>query len=100
MGTSDLLHWNGRAWSAVFEPPQLIQGLWGSGPEDVWAVGGWDLGGEVAHRDANGWRDASSGLPSYTPGLLNVWGSGPSDVSLTPRSSQQGRPRRTPAHQA
>ena len=54
----------------------VFNGLWGSSPGDVWAVGKMRIG----HRTGTGWTFDPS--PGYT--LLNaVWGSGPTDVWAT-----------------
>ncbi len=51
-----------------------VLSLWGSGPDDVWAVG---EGGLVFHRGPGGWQ----AVPSGTTNALNaVHGAGPSDV--------------------
>lgn len=52
-----------------------FRGLWGSGPDDVFAVG---AGGTVLHYDGAGWQRQAQGLT--TAELVAVWGSGPDDV--------------------
>ncbi len=64
-------------WCPVSTPHDVRLGLssiWGSGPNDVWAVG---AGGSVLHWDGSAWTSASVGT---TQSLYAVWGSGPSDV--------------------
>ena len=42
-----LLYYNGPSWSAVASgTTNLLTGVWGSGPADVWAVG---HGGTLLH---------------------------------------------------
>ncbi len=57
--------------------------IWGSGPNDVFAVG---LGGIILHYDGNRWstmRDVRSDSITST----NVWGSGPNDVYVLDNDS-------------
>jgi len=64
-------------WCPVSTPHDVRLGLssiWGSGPNDVWAVG---AGGSVLHWDGSAWTSASVGTAQS---LYAVWGSGPSDV--------------------
>jgi hypothetical protein len=54
-------------------------GIWGSGPTDVYAVAS---GGTIAHTTGNGqWVSQSSGTNAI---LYGVWGSGPGDVYVAP----------------
>jgi hypothetical protein len=65
-------HWNGSAWSSGTSYGKVVGGLWGSAPNDVWAVGDW-----IQHYDGKSWS------PVATPegvSLSHVWGSGPNDV--------------------
>src|SRR2546430_2702678 len=68
-----------RAWSIVNSPTTDGPfGVWGSGPDDVWAVG-YSNGGSatIVHWNGSLW----SMLPSPTMHLLEgVWGSGSNDV--------------------
>jgi hypothetical protein len=67
-----LQHWNGSAWSTGTSITQPINGLWGSAPNDIWAIGG-----AILHFDGSSWS------PVTTPAsvsLNGVWGSGPNDV--------------------
>ena len=58
------------------ETPQPLYGVWGSGPDDVFAVG---TGGLILHsaNDGQTWTAQASGTSAY---LIGVWGSGPDDV--------------------
>jgi len=50
--------------------------IWGSGPNDVWAVGGRT----IRHWDGSSWSSVETTIGTRIPSLLGVWGSGPSDV--------------------
>ncbi len=55
--------------------PTNLYAVWGSGPNDVYAVG---AGGIILHSTGKGdWASQTSNTPSD---LLAVWGSGPNDV--------------------
>ena len=58
----------------VIEP---IDDMWGSGPSDIWTVGGIDgRYGSLTHFDGTSWTRTHLGTKAFTV----VWGSGPSDV--------------------
>jgi hypothetical protein len=64
-------------WS-VPEIPALasdLRAVWGSGPNDVYAVGG----PTVLHWNGTEWSATTRAIAG-NPNLLSVWGSGPSDV--------------------
>jgi hypothetical protein len=72
-------HWNGVTWTEIDDfVVDRSSGLWGSGPDDVWAVS--ELG-TLAHWDGNSWTDT---LPldddRFQEDHSKVWGSGPDDV--------------------
>ncbi|MFL5385501.1 MAG: hypothetical protein ACJ8GN_23510 [Longimicrobiaceae bacterium] len=74
-------HRTASGWTAMSERylgylEGVFNGLWGSSPGDVWAVGKMRIG----HRTGAGWTFAPS--PGYTR-LNAVWGSGPADVWAT-----------------
>jgi len=75
-----VLHWNGEFWASESVGDGLLIGVWGSDPDDVWAVGN---GAMIAHRDDGGWRIVQPATPTgeYV-GLAfgAVLGSGPRDV--------------------
>jgi hypothetical protein len=54
---------------------QYLMDVWGSGPNDVWAVGSPGL---ILRYDGASWTTMRSGAADDT--LLAVWGSGPGDV--------------------
>lgn len=59
-----------------------LNGVWGSGPDDVWAVG---MNGTVLHRRAGTWTRE---LANVGESLFAVWGGGPRDVWM---AGDQGR---------
>jgi hypothetical protein len=54
--------------------------IWGSGPNDIFAVGRTSSGatGRITHFDGNVWSDMA--LPTGTSQLWGVWGTGPKNV--------------------
>jgi hypothetical protein len=66
----------GLAWSETeSQSMAVLEGVWGSSADDVWAVGG---AGTIRHFDG---RLRWESVPSPTVDALNsVWGSGPNDV--------------------
>ena len=80
--TSEILHWNGSAWSvSLLTTVGTLNGVWGSGPSDVWAVGvdesSGGVEGEIRHWDRSTWS-VFPHPPTST--LRSVWGSSPTDV--------------------
>ncbi len=67
-------------WQSAFDTSGAgsLSGVWGSGPDDVFVVGGTDEGGEVWHFDGDAW--APMDLPAGTNLLAWVHGRGPDDV--------------------
>ena len=64
---------DGSAWtSASSGTTTLIDGIWGSGASDVWAVGD---AATLLHWDGRVWTNLRIGLS-----FRGVWGSGASDV--------------------
>jgi len=76
-----------RAGGAVERLPTVVNttlfGVWGSGPEDVWIVGG-DPGPEGGEKDVllhwDGRSLARQPLPERGATLLKIWGAGPDDI--------------------
>jgi hypothetical protein len=97
---SDILHWNGTAWSSSTPAGFAYQlgGVWGSAPSDVWVVGrscvmmtgplspGCTFGATILHWDGRAWSVsplpvvAGGGLADNPGSFTGVWGTGPSDV--------------------
>ena len=71
-------------WEAAFDTAAAgpLSGVWGSGPDDVFVVGGADIQGEVYHWDGAAWaaQDVPDGVPllvwSYGFGAEDVWSVG------------------------
>src|SRR5262245_53705725 len=73
-------HWDGVRWAPMKFDPSLqnvssmfLSGVWGSGPNDVFAIGG----ASILHWDGDAWRSQASGTGAT---LTAIWGSGPDDV--------------------
>jgi len=66
-------------WQAAFDTSSTgdLSGVWGSGPNDVFVVGGTPEQGEVYHFDGQTWRQMP--VPDV-PLLVWVYGFGPDDV--------------------
>jgi hypothetical protein len=60
-----ILHNSGTGWQKETSgTSDDLYSVWGSGPTDVWAVGGgmYEYGGAtVLHRDGNGWTGVETG---------------------------------------
>ncbi|MCP4574398.1 MAG: hypothetical protein GY838_18760 [bacterium] len=71
-------HWDGQNWKQTWEPWQGGIGfgleLWGSGPDDIWAVGS---DGAMVHFDGRSWERVE-GVTGRN--LRAIWGGGPDDV--------------------
>ncbi|MEC7945920.1 MAG: hypothetical protein VX265_00050 [Myxococcota bacterium] len=67
-------------WTPAFDTSGAgsLSGVWGTGPADVWVVGGDDEAGEAWHYDGSSWSETP--LPDGTPLLVWVYGFSPSDV--------------------
>src|SRR5262249_32657070 len=69
--------------SPVFNTSNGLYGVWGTGANDVWAVGGFDDGWDydksnlIQHWNGTDWSTPSTGT---TATLLSAWGSGASDI--------------------
>jgi hypothetical protein len=76
---SGIAHSDGQTVDIVFEADDssFYQAIWGSGPNDVWAVG---LGGNVAHFDGQTWTKQTVVAGSSLVGGWTIDGSGPDDV--------------------
>ena len=68
------------SWEEAFDTSSAgsLSGVWGSGPDDVFIVGGSEAGGEVYHYDGSDWSPMD--LPEGMPLLVWVHGFGPDDV--------------------
>jgi hypothetical protein len=69
------MHYDGSTWRSGARGTLLsLQGVWGSAPDDVWAVG---AAGTILHYDGQAWTAIAS---STEASLDGVWGRGPRDV--------------------
>jgi hypothetical protein len=76
--TPGQLHrWDGRDWKPAASTPDVVQSIWGSASDDVWAVGGVGL---VMHFDGRRWSEQR--LPGNAM-LTSVSGRAPDDVWIT-----------------
>jgi hypothetical protein len=73
-GVSTLVHWDGSMWSSTTLETRLSD-MWGSGAEDVWAVGD----NTILHYNGSSWTTVTS----CARGVQGVWGTGPNDVWVT-----------------
>jgi hypothetical protein len=70
-----IAHWDGRSWAQMpWSTTQELRGVWGTEPNDVYAVG---TEGAIVHWDGRSWSAMSSGT---TTTLNAVGGTGPNDV--------------------
>lgn len=80
-------HFDGQDWSIdegyiLGEPSGELNGIWGSSPTDIFAVGGVSIGGLnpkalILHFDGTKWSVMDQDFSNY---LLDVQGNGPDDV--------------------
>jgi hypothetical protein len=74
-------HWDGGAWTYTIVPGMTAfdrtGGLWGSGSNDVWAVG-WGTAPGILHWNGTMW--SSTVASDNTKPLHGVWGSATNDV--------------------
>lgn len=81
-----ILHWDGRTLSAEDSgTTEDLWGVWGSSPDDVWAVGGSGFSTAtptLLHRVAGAWQSVAVPTLSHVEvhGLFKVWGSEADDV--------------------
>jgi len=83
-----ILHYEGGEFRTLDTPGTgTVFGLWGSAPDDMWAVGGAEGGADGAFAwrlDGDTWLDAPA-FPADLAAdraLWKVWGSGPDDLWL------------------
>ncbi|MBN1670081.1 MAG: VCBS repeat-containing protein [Kiritimatiellae bacterium] len=93
-----VLRGNGQSWRVQDSP--VLEGIgtgsfadvWGSGPGDVYAVGGMAPGygpnrGLICHYDGAGWTVVDRNRTGWPDWWRAVWGSGPDDVFVVGRGS-------------
>ena len=70
-----ILHYDGTEWEEMDIPTTAdLYGIWGFGPDDVYAVGWW---GTILHYDGEQWTQMDSGTDIH---LWDVWGASPDSV--------------------
>jgi hypothetical protein len=81
-GRAVFLHWDGHQWTVdkTLGPDvaseMYMDEIWGTGPNDVWAVGG-----TAVHWDGMRWSPVTSLVANDgTDSFSSVWASGPKDV--------------------
>jgi len=83
-----ILHYDGSSWTRMDSGTSVaLNGVWGTGPNDVYAVGGYsspsmegqpdDVLGVVLHYDGSSWSEMWSGT---TACLKALWAGGPNDI--------------------
>jgi hypothetical protein len=104
VGSGVLAHWDGASWGTWDGSRWITWGpggpanagpaggpgsgsfesVWGSGPDDVYAVGsGWDPnghGGLMSHWNGQSWFQVADPVLQTTSNMTSVWGTGPGDV--------------------
>lgn len=71
-----LLRFGGAYWETIAIPPHHCVRLWGSGPKNLYAVGGQQGHGEILHYDGSGWTVAYTGPQA----LRDISGTGPDNI--------------------
>jgi hypothetical protein len=64
---------NDGNWTGSLTSRTTINGIWGSGPADVWGVGDRK---SIVHWDGTSWTTVLAPEPSGAPSFLRAWGSG------------------------
>ena len=77
-------------WSTMqLESTEDLWGIWASGPDDVYTVGGTPVLGEgpvLAHFDGSAWTELEiPPLDRESDSMFKVWGTGPDDVFVVGR---------------
>lgn len=69
-GTSGMLHYDGATWMQEPVPSsEPLHSTWGSGPDDIYAVGGRDYA-EIVHYDGNAWSVVDLGIGTSLAGVF------------------------------
>ncbi len=74
-------HGPGAVWEDAFDTSTAgsLSGVWGTGPDDVFIVGGTEAGGEIHHFDGAAWSPMT--VPPGAGLLVWAYGFSPSDVT-------------------
>jgi hypothetical protein len=83
-------HFDGTAWSMTQVSGQMLAGIWGRSPADVFAVGGRAGAGEAWHFDGTTWSAMPVG--GGTPHLSAVWGDATSAFAVGDNERIDSRP--------
>ena len=76
-----IVHFDGTLWSTVYHDQNtLMQDVWGSSPDNVFAVGYHDVGygGVIVHYDGTSWTVQTGEEDNVE--FLSVWGTSPTEV--------------------
>jgi hypothetical protein len=81
---NSIYHWDGSSWTVVIsahsEDVLSLSSVTGSGPDDVWTIGGVYFGGTVKHWDGSEWSVSTMLPPAGEASFTGLWASGPNDV--------------------
>jgi hypothetical protein len=75
------LHWNGASWRAMATPAKFLDSVYGTAPDDVWAIGD-----QIIHYDGVGWSTVMA-LPLEAG--RGVWAHAKNDVWVSTGSVLQ-----------
>lgn len=74
----NIIHWDGNQWEAIDYSQGTLEGIYGFGPDDIWAVGdAGGLGALITHWDGGAWRTWK--LEQYER-LFAIWGTSSSNL--------------------
>lgn len=87
--TGKILSYENNTFTVMSTPTTAtLFGLWGSGPDDLWAVGGDANGtigaGVILRNQGAGWEDVTADLPAGgdTTAFFKVWGRSATDITI------------------
>lgn len=90
-GTQLMYEWDGNDWTEGDNLPtsSLIRGIWGLGPDDIFAVG---VGGTILHFDGVEWNEYNNlGLDQWNS-YTDIWGTSHSNLYVVGDSSTTSSP--------
>ncbi len=78
----NVLRYDGTQWQEIewISSQHIGGGVWGSGPNDIYVVGGQGSQARVLHFDGLDWGPSLPGGASIARPLAAVWGSDPADI--------------------